>query len=187
MTYSVRQLLADGLRRARHIIGKAGVRIDIFVEEALSYCGIWHVEAHASRGVGTFMFEMLSTFLVFLVITASTTNRVAAACRSDCRFSDASLTKATLDAATFPHAGAALFADATLQAGNKSRSRQTLNKLVEPANTDLLHATIRSQNMDAGFATGVSPLHTPARPSSPERFGPALAVSLQPSCLQISM
>ena len=155
MTYSVRQLLADGLRRARHIIGKAGVRIDIFVEEALSYCGIWHL-------------------------------RVAAACRSDCRFSDASLTKATLDAATFPHAGAALFADATLQAGNKSRSRQTLDKLVEPANTDLLHATIRSQNMDAGFATGVSPLHTQARLSSPERFGPALAVSLQPSCLQIS-
>ena len=49
--------------------------------------------------------------------------------------------------------------------------RQTLDKLVKPANTDFLHATIRNENMDAGFATGVSPLHLPARLSGPERFG----------------
>ena len=115
---------------------------------------------------GMLMRTLLAAYLVFLVFPASTTNRVAAACRSDCRFSDAPLTKATLHAATFPHAGAALFADATLQAGNKPRSRQTLDKLVKPANTDFLHATIRSENMDGGFATGVSPLHMPARLSA---------------------
>ena len=40
--------------------------------------------------------------------------------------------------------------------------RQTLDELVKPAN---------NENMDAGFATGVSPLHLPARLSGPERFG----------------
>ena len=58
-----------------------------------------------------------------------------------------------------------------VRVGNEPRFRQTLDKLVKPAITDVLHATIRSENMDAGFATGVSPLNLPARLSGPERFG----------------
>ena len=53
-----------------------------------------------------------------------------------------------------------------VRVGNEPRFRQTLDKLVKPAITDVLHATIRSENMDGGFATGVSPLHMSARLSA---------------------
>ena len=138
MTYSVRQLLADGLRRARHIIGRADVRLDIFVGEALGYCGIWHVEAHAfsastcshSRRRHGYVREAIYIFRTSLSLPRARQNAslqhagaiVASHSMHAPLASDAPLTKATLHAATFPHAGAAPFAGATLQAGNNARS-----------------------------------------------------------------
>ena len=106
--------------------------------EALGYCGIWHVQAHAfsastcshSRRRHGYVRDAIYIFRTSLSLPRARQNAslqhagaiVASHSMHAPLASDAPLTKATLHAATFPHAGAALFAGATLQAGNNARS-----------------------------------------------------------------